>query len=86
MNVHGNTTNIHEHIRKYMFFTCMFILKCCFHIAIEFLIVLVCSLMPQRKNMQNHCEIYLKKKVLEPNEKMQFWYLHHPALSNSLHR
>ena len=32
--------------------------------------------------MQNHDEITSKSKFW--NQAVQFWYLHHPALSNSL--
>ena len=35
-----------------------------------------------RNTFQNNYEITSKRQLLEPN--VQFWYLHHPALSNSL--
>ena len=35
------------------------------------------------KIMQNHYEITSKSKFW--NQHVQLWYLHHPALSNSLH-
>ena len=48
----------------------------------RFFIMLTYFCISQRTNMQNHHEITSKNKF--GNQNVQFWYLHHFALSNSL--